>query len=135
MLSASLAISREIFELSSCCWIVAEKTRSCIDENVSVSLAIAGVTNPKKTIARNNLATVSDSVGRRANTGLLEPYPFLNRGVTADEGGGGGECVDLGAEASLKDIELFVDRHLVKLALGNLLFQKDKFAPESEVRS
>ena len=43
--------------------------------------------------------------------------------------------MDLGAEASLKDVELFVDRHLVKLALGNLLFQKDKFAPESEVRS
>ena len=31
--------------------------------------------------------------------------------------------MDLGAEASLKDIELFVDRHLVKLALGNLLCQ------------
>ena len=43
--------------------------------------------------------------------------------------------MDLGAEASLKDIELFVDRHLVKLALGNLLFQKDKFAPEGEVCS
>ena len=43
--------------------------------------------------------------------------------------------MDLGAEASLKDIELFVDRHLVELALGNLLFQKDKFAPEREVRS
>jgi hypothetical protein len=43
------------------------------------------------------------------------------------------ECakvMDLLAEASLKDIELFVDRHLVKLALGNLLFQKDSFAPE-----
>ena len=36
-------------------------------------------------------------------------------------------------EASLKDIELFVDRHLVKLAFGNLLFQKDKFAPQAEV--
>ena len=45
------------------------------------------------------------------------------------------ERVDLVAEASLKDIELFVDRHLVKLAFGNLLFQKDKFAPKGEVRS
>jgi hypothetical protein len=43
--------------------------------------------------------------------------------------------VDLVAEASLKDIELFVDRHLVKLAFGNLLFQKDEFAPKGEVRS
>ena len=43
--------------------------------------------------------------------------------------------MDLLPEASLKDIELFVDRHLVKLALGNLLFQKDKFAPEVEACS
>ena len=43
--------------------------------------------------------------------------------------------MDLVAEASLKDIELFVDRHLVKLAFGNLLFQKDKFAPKGEVCS
>jgi hypothetical protein len=35
----------------------------------------------------------------------------------------------------MKDIELFVDRHLVELALGNLLFEKDKFAPEVEVCS
>jgi hypothetical protein len=46
-----------------------------------------------------------------------------------------GQRTDLVAEASVKDIELFVDRHLVKLALGNLLFQKDKFAPEVELRS
>jgi hypothetical protein len=44
------------------------------------------------------------------------------------------ERADLVVEASLKDIELFVDRHLVKLAFGNLLFQKDKFAPKGEVR-
>jgi len=39
------------------------------------------------------------------------------------------------AEASLKEIELFVDRHLVKLVFGNLLFEKDKFAPEGKACS
>jgi hypothetical protein len=60
------------------------------------------------------------------------PTPLPRR-----DGGCGrrGQRMDLVAEASLKDIELFVDRHLVKLALGNLLFQKDKFAPEVEVCS
>ena len=45
------------------------------------------------------------------------------------------EGVDLVAEASLKDIELFVDRHLVKLAFGKPALPKDKFAPKGEVRS
>ena len=43
--------------------------------------------------------------------------------------------MDLMAEASLKDIELFVDRHLVKLAFGKPALPKDKFAPKGEVRS
>ena len=48
-----------------------------------------------------------------------------------------GQRMDLVAEASLKDIELFVDRHLVKLALGNCsskrtnLHQRSKFVANS----
>jgi hypothetical protein len=37
-----------------------KNSQAALTRTFSVSLAIAGVTNPKKTIARSNLATVSD---------------------------------------------------------------------------
>ena len=37
------------------------------------------------------------------------------------------------AEASPKDVELFVDRHLAELALGNRILETDEAAPEVEV--
>jgi len=37
-----------------------KNSQAALTRTFSVSLAIAGVTNPKKTIARGNLATVSD---------------------------------------------------------------------------
>jgi len=53
-----------------------------------------------------------------------------NRGVTPAVGR---DNARISCRSILKDIKLFVDRHLVNSALGNLLFQKDSFAPEVEV--
>src|ERR1700730_8752438 len=76
--------------LSSCCWIVAEKLAGCIDENVQRFAGDCGRNQSKEDYRpKQSGHRYQTSVGRRANTGLLEPYPFLNRGVTADEGGGG----------------------------------------------
>jgi hypothetical protein len=62
-----------------------------------------------------NEAPTNRKASRRLGFYLPTPQPRRDGGC-----GRRRERADLVGEASLKDIELFVDRHLVKLAFGDL---------------